>query len=212
MMNNNFANPYMTNPYMNNPYATPMAYGSNQNRLSMLEQQKRDIENQISMLQNQQSQMPLTINNNIVPNNNSGGMQQNATYDFNGKFIKSEDELKETFNNNLPIILMSSEDSKFYIKNLDGTVTKYRFEEIKQDEEEKKNSNVEVEELKKQVNQQGIYLNQIIAMLQANNQQNNVNNTPSKNVSQIEEKTVKKESIVKPSVTTKRIATKGDNK
>lgn len=212
MMNNNFANPYMTNPYMNNPYTTPMAYGSNQNRLSMLEQQKRDIENQISMLQNQQSQMPLTINNNIVPNNNSGGMQQNATYDFNGKFIKSEDELKETFNNNLPIILMSSEDSKFYIKNLDGTITKYRFEEIKQDEEEKKNSNIEVEELKKQVNQQGIYLNQIIAMLQANNQQNNVNNTPNKNASQIEEKTVKKESIVKPSVTTKRIATKGDNK
>lgn len=179
MMNNNFSNPYLQNPYMNNAYF-PQPYGSSQNRIAMLEQQKHDIENQISALQSQQGQSnlpPININNQISPNGNT---QPQGNFDFNGRFIKNESEIKDVFNNNLPIILMSSEDSKFYIKNLDGSITKYKFEEIAEENEngEKENEKdfKEFENLKQQVKEQQIALNKIVGLLQASFQPDGINN------------------------------------
>lgn len=186
MMNNNFSNPYMSNPYMTNPYM-PTSYGNPQNRINMLEQQKRDIDNQISMLQSQQQtpmNQPLTINNNIVPNNQT---QDQNKYDFKGVFLDDEDKIKDLYDSTLPIIIMSSKDSTFRIKNLDGTITKYRFEEIKEDEN-KNGENINSEEinvLKKKVEEQGIALNQIVSLLQANYQQNGINNQTNINNAQI---------------------------
>jgi hypothetical protein len=178
-MNNNFSNPYLQNPYMNNAYF-PQPYGSSQNRIAMLEQQKHDIENQISALQSQQGQSnlpPININNQISPNGNT---QPQGNFDFNGRFIKNESEIKDVFNNNLPIILMSSEDSKFYIKNLDGSITKYKFEEIAEENEngEKENEKdfKEFENLKQQVKEQQIALNKIVGLLQASFQPDGINN------------------------------------
>jgi hypothetical protein len=75
---------------------------------------------------------------------------------------------------------MSSEDSKFYIKNLDGSITKYKFEEIAEENEngEKENEKdfKEFENLKQQVKEQQIALNKIVGLLQASFQPDGINN------------------------------------
>lgn len=196
MMNNAFNNPYMNsmpNPYISNTYM-PSSY-SPQGRIQALEQQKRDIDSQISMLQSQTNQSPLpqiNINNQIPTtptsqqNVNPMGMNQGQQqFDFSGKFIKNESELEETFNNNLPVILMSSEDNKFYIKNMDGSITKYKFEELKEDPKQSvETNNQEVQMLRKQVEEQGIALSQILAYMQGVNQQSSINNQPIQNNAQ----------------------------
>jgi hypothetical protein len=182
---NNAYNPY-GNPYMQNAYSTP--YGSPQNRISMLEQQKRDIENQISFLQNQgQTPMnqPLTINNNIVPNSQT---QDQNKYDFKGVFLDDEDKIKDLYDSTLPIIIMSAKDSTFRIKNIDGTVTKYKFEEVKEEQTKNENNEVnnqEIENLKAQVQEQQIALNKIVGLLQANYQNNQVVENATQNVDNV---------------------------
>jgi hypothetical protein len=182
---NNAYNPY-GNPYMQNAYSVP--YGNPQNRISMLEQQKRDIENQISFLQNQgQTPMnqPLTINNNIVPNNQT---QDQNKYDFKGVFLDDEDKIKDLYDSTLPIIIMSAKDSTFRIKNIDGTVTKYKFEEVKEEQTKNENNEVnnqEIENLKVQVQEQQIALNKIVGLLQANYQNNQVVENATQNVDNV---------------------------
>lgn len=90
-----------------------------QSRLDALMNQRAMIDQQMQSI----NQMPpININNQInqpIPN-----------FDFNGKWITSEKEIDGFFNSSLPMLLMDSENPIFYIKNTDGTVKKFRFEEI----------------------------------------------------------------------------------
>lgn len=94
---------------MYNPY--------NQYRIDSIDNQIKSLEQQRAML----SQVPV-VNNylNTAPPSN---------YDFNGIWASSEDEARQVASANLPIIIMNKNDSKFYIKNLDGSFKTYSFSE-----------------------------------------------------------------------------------
>lgn len=116
-------NPYMNNnPYNNynmyNPYNNPV-----QNRINTLNQQKQDIEAQINMLQGQTQQTPIVQNFQLNP--------QNQNYDFNGSFIEKEEDAKNfNISDNKPLFLMNKNKNEFYIKNVDGTVQTFSFEQV----------------------------------------------------------------------------------
>ena len=186
-MNNGFpSNPYMTNPYNNMSYM-PSPYGSPQSRIQSLEQQKRDIDNQISMLQSQVGQPnlpPININNQIAPNpQQANADSQMNSFDFNGRFIKNEDELKQNLNNTLPVMFMSSDENKFYIRNMDGTISKYKFEEYSDEPDEKMESDT-VSELKRRLDSQETALNRILGYLQGFSGNSGINMPTNEKISQ----------------------------
>lgn len=90
----------MFNPYQNN-----------------LLQQKALIEQQLQ----QMNVPPININNQFT--------QPQQNYDFNGKWVSSEQEAKQTMNNNLPLIMFDKDNPVFYMKSSDGTLKKYTFQE-----------------------------------------------------------------------------------
>lgn len=199
MMNNGFnPNPYMPPMYNTGTYI-PQAYGNPQSRIQSLEQQKRDIDNQISMLQQQQTnqgQLPQININNQIPTTPQpqqstmpmGGIQGQQQFDFKGKFFSDKKMLDEVMQENVPFIFMSSTSNEFYIKNVDGTTTKYKFEEVNDEEEVDIQSSEEVKALKKQVEQQQMALNQLLAYVQGNSNRVGFNN-------QVEQKESQNENI-----------------
>lgn len=106
-------------PYMNN----------NAMQMDILARKRAEIDNQMNLIQAQQSQQapiqqffgtPQTpIQNGTIPNN----------FDFNGKWVNGPDEAKQVANNNLPVIIMDKSESKFYIKGTDGSFSTFRFEQ-----------------------------------------------------------------------------------
>ena len=96
-----------------------------QSRMESLAQQRQMIDQQMQSLQGFQQMPPININNNMpMP-----GMQ---SFDFNGKWVQNEAEAKGVANNNLPLILFDQNDPVFYMKNIDGSFKKFKFEEVTQ--------------------------------------------------------------------------------
>ena len=93
-----------------------------QNRLENLMQQKSMIEQQIQSLQQMQVP-PININNNMTP-------QPQNNYDGNFKWVDGEEQARQVANNNLPLILFDNNNPMFYMKNVDGSFKKFRFEEV----------------------------------------------------------------------------------
>lgn len=100
-----------------------MYYNPMQSRIDSLVQQKQMIDNQLQSLQQYANIPPININNQITPNSPN-------TFDFNGKWVNSEQEARQFANSNLPTILFDNNNPIFYMKNMDGTFKKFRFEEI----------------------------------------------------------------------------------
>lgn len=103
-------------------------YNPLQNRMESLMQQRQMIENQMQALQQYQNVPPININNNMQPNQVPFG----NSFDFNGKWVQNEQEAKGIANNNLPLILFDQNEPVFYMKNMDGSFKKFRFEEMKE--------------------------------------------------------------------------------
>ena len=103
-------------------------YNPMQNRLDSLMQQRQMIDQQMQALQNYQSVPPININNNMQPNQ----MPTNTNFDFNGKWVSDEQEAKGVASNNLPLILFDKNEPVFYMKNMDGSFKKFKFEEVEQ--------------------------------------------------------------------------------
>lgn len=84
------------------------------------------IDQQIQQVQQYANIPPININNQITP-------QQQGNFDFNGKWVNDEQEARNFANANLPTILFDNNKSIFYMKSLDGTFKKFKFEEITED-------------------------------------------------------------------------------
>lgn len=52
-----------------------------------------------------------------------------ALNDFNCKWVNNEQEARNMMVNSLPSIMLDRNDSVFYMKSLDGSFKKYRFQE-----------------------------------------------------------------------------------
>mgnify|MGYP007115540000 CR=1 FL=1 len=100
-------------------------YNPINDRINNLMNQKQMIESQLQNIQQLANIPPININNQITPN-----MPLN---DFNGKWVNNEQEAKNFANANLPTILFDNNKSIFYMKALDGTFKKFKFEEITED-------------------------------------------------------------------------------
>lgn len=138
---NNF-NPYMNNGMMGNMY---QPFNPMQSRLNSLNQQKQELENQINMLQSQMPQTPIVQNFQLTPQG-----QQN--FDFNGSFVEKEEDVNNIKNDTTkPLFLMNKNKNEFYIKNPDGTVQIFNFEQKEQFEKMtlKNNDNLENQDIKK---------------------------------------------------------------
>lgn len=108
-------------------------YNPVQSRVDSLIQQKAMIERQLQSLQQMNSVPNININN-MPP-------QPQMNFDFNGKWVDGEEQARNVVNNNLPLILFDNNNPVFYMKNMDGTFKKFKFEEIV--EENPVNSNNE---------------------------------------------------------------------
>ena len=106
-------------------------YNQINDRINNLMNQKQMIESQLQNIQQLANIPPININNQITPN-----MGLN---DFNGKLVNNEQEARNMIVNGLPIIMLDRNDSVFYMKSLDGSFKKYRFQE----ETEPKKDNIE---------------------------------------------------------------------
>lgn len=116
-------------------------YNPVQNRVDNLLRQKELIDQQIQSLQ--QMSIP-NININNIPNQ----LPQNI-YDFNGKWVDNETQAKQIANGNLPLILFDNNSSLFYMKGIDGSFRKFKFEEIIDQEE---NATSRIDELENKLN------------------------------------------------------------
>ena len=120
---NNFNNPY-NNPYMINMWQTPYT-NPLQNEINRLNQRKQEIDAQLNMLQNQNQQTPVIQNFQLAPQ-----QQGNQSFDFNGSFVEKEEDVNAINNQtNKPLFLMNKNKNEFYIKNPDGTIQSFSFEQ-----------------------------------------------------------------------------------
>lgn len=94
-------------------------------------QQKNMIEQQMNTL-SQYNVPPININNQVTP-------QPQSNFDFNGKWVDNEEQAKQLASADKPLILFDNNNPYFFMKNTDGTLKKYKFEEVV----EKQKSNVE---------------------------------------------------------------------
>lgn len=148
----NYINPY--NPYMANFM---------QNRMESLQRQRADIDNQISMMNQQMGQQP-PIQQTFITNPQPQE-QQGMQFDFKGKWVASEQEAR-SISNNIPLLLLDENDSKFYMKDAQGGLRAFKFEEIFETDS-KENQNEEIQLLKQQLAQQNQAIQAILATLQS---------------------------------------------
>lgn len=100
-------------------------YNPIQSRMDSLMQQRAMIEQQLQSLQQMNNIPPININNNMAP---PQPVQNN--YDGNFKWVDNEEQARQIANNNLPLILFDNNNPMFYMKNVDGTFKKFRFQEV----------------------------------------------------------------------------------
>lgn len=141
-----------------------MNYGYDplQSRRDLLNQQRQMIEQQLQSL-NQMSVPPININNNMTPSN----LLNN--FDFNGKWVDSEEQAKQISNNNLPLILFDNNQNMFYMKTIDGTFKKFKFEEVADISVHTSVNDSRVDELERK-------MDMILNALQTPNKQTDINN------------------------------------
>lgn len=96
-------------------------YNPINDRINNLMNQKQMIESQLQNIQQLANIPPININNQITPNM--------ALNDFNGKWVNNEQETRNMMVNGMPSIMLDRNDSVFYMKSLDGSFKKYRFQE-----------------------------------------------------------------------------------
>lgn len=101
-------------------------YNPMQARYEMLNKQKQDIDSQLNMMQTQMNQPPINQTFQITGPQAPTNTPQ---YDFNGKVANGLEEAKKVSCNSLPVIIMDSNEPKFYMRNLDGTFKTYTFQE-----------------------------------------------------------------------------------
>lgn len=102
-------------------------YNPLQSRMDSLMQQRQMIDQQLQSLQQMGNVPPVTINNNMTPQQQGvNGMN----FDFNGKWVDNEEQAKRIMTTNLPLIAFDNNNPIFYMKGSDGNFRKYRFEEI----------------------------------------------------------------------------------
>lgn len=147
-------------------------YNPIQARMDSLMQQKQMIEQQLNSLQGM-SMPAININNNTTPAAPSG------SYDGNFKWVDNEEQARQVANNNLPLILFDNNNPMFYMKNVDGTFKKFKFQEVK----DTPSPNVDPQ-LEQRMNLMETKLNDIINALTSNKEQSNTNTTPSEKGSQ----------------------------
>lgn len=98
-------------------------YNPLQARMESLMQQKQMIEQQLSSLQGMNNVPAINITNNTTPpppvNN----------FDGNFKWVDNEEQARQLASS-LPLILFDNNNPLFYMKNVDGSFKKFRFEEI----------------------------------------------------------------------------------
>lgn len=146
-----------------------------QARYDMLNRQKQEIDNQMSMLQGQMTQTPINQTFQIA---SPQPQQNNTQFDFNGKVANGLEEAKKVTCESLPVIIMDSKEPKFYMRNLDGSFKTFRFEEC--EEPPKQENNNEIQAIKQQL--QALENNFAILIQQLTNTANNAqpveNNKP----------------------------------
>lgn len=150
------------------------SYNPMQARIESLMQQKNMIEQQLQSLQQMNNIPPININNNMTP-----PQQSNQNYDGNFKWVDNEEQAKQIANNNLPLILFDNNNPMFYMKNVDGTFKKFKFEEV--NEESTKNEDSKMEQ---RINLMETKLNNIISVLTREKAQGNINTTQSEKAPQ----------------------------
>ncbi len=143
-----------------------MTWNQVQSRIDMLNQQKQSIEQQINSLQQYTGIPPININNNMQQ-----PYQAPQQFDFNGKFVNNEQEAKGIANNTLPLILFDQSNPIFYMKNVDGSLKKFKFEEVPFTEESQSNTN--------KINELEAKMNMILDALSNPKQQDNINTSQS---------------------------------
>ena len=159
-MANNYFNPY--NPYMPNFIQT---------RIDGLQRQKADLDNQINMLNQQmQPQQQAPIQQTFINGQPAQQVstQQDQNFDFKGKWVANKEEAKNIANNNLPLILLDGSESKFYMKDSQGTLRTFKFEEVFEKENESSTQNEEIALIKNQMEQQNKAIQAILATLSKN--------------------------------------------
>lgn len=154
-----------------------MSYGYDplQSRRDMLNQQRQMIEQQLQSL-NQMSVPPININNNMTP------PTPMVNFDFNGKWVDSEEQAKQVANNNLPLILFDNNQNMFYMKSVDGSFKKFKFEEVVDVPIQTASSDPRVDELERK-------MDMILNALQTPNQQTGTNSHVNTETSVTEPKT-----------------------
>ena len=141
-------------------------YNPNQFRLDSIDSQIRSLEAQKAMLTQQGVQTP-TINTYV----NTQPQQNLQQYDFNGIWASGIEEAKKIANTNLPTIIMDRDESKFYMRNLDGSFKAFSFSEI---EEAKKDDTIQaqIDSLKQSLASLSEKLGQVLNANQVNTQDN----------------------------------------
>lgn len=134
------------------------SYNPMQSRMDNLLQQRAMIEQQLQNLQQYANIPPININNQVTP-------QAQNNFDFNGKWVDNEEQAKQIANDNKPLILFDNNNPYFYMKNTDGTLKKFKFEELK---EEQNNNDDRLDKLEEK-------LNTLINSLSTNKSQEYVN-------------------------------------
>ena len=152
-----------------------MNYGYDplQSRRDMLNQQRQMIEQQLNSL-NQMSVPPININNNMTPS-------PMVNFDFNGKWVDSEEQAKQVANNNLPLVLFDNNQNMFYMKSVDGSFKKFKFEEIVDAPIQTVSVDPRVDELERK-------MDMILSALQGTNSTTGTNTSPNTETAPIEQK------------------------
>lgn len=152
-----------------------MNYGYDplQSRRDMLNQQRQMIEQQLNSL-NQMSVPPININNNMTPS-------PMVNFDFNGKWVDSEEQAKQVANNNLPLVLFDNNQNMFYMKSVDGSFKKFKFEEVIDVPVQASGTDPRVDELERK-------MDMILSALQGTNSTTGTNTSPNTETAPVEQK------------------------
>lgn len=149
-------------------------YNPLQSRMDSLMQQKAMIDQQLQSLQQMNNVPPININNNMT-----SPQQPQTNYDGNFKWVDSEEQARQIANNNLPLILFDNNNPMFYMKNMDGTFKKFKFQEVI----DVPASTVDPQ-IEQRMNMMEGKLNDIINVLAGNKGQDNTNTVPNDKASQ----------------------------
>lgn len=112
-------------------------------QMDSLLQQKQAIEKKMNELQQYGAVPPININNQITPVPNN--------FDFNGKWVNSEQEARNIARNNLPVMSMDRNLDCFYLTNPDGSFEIYDY--VKREQVPQANDSERITKLENKLNE-----------------------------------------------------------